>query len=94
MILGVHASPFTARWADNRLEIPDSAAGPGAGVVDIPVGDDRPFTPRLTRQRADASGLHAGENDRSAPGGGLIPAECSTMCVRTVQRSFAGASTS
>jgi D-psicose/D-tagatose/L-ribulose 3-epimerase len=57
MILGFHAYLFTDRWADDRLDILDTAAELGAGAVEIPVGDDVHFTPRLTRLRAQALGL-------------------------------------
>ncbi len=57
MILGIHAYLFTDRWADDRLHILDIAAELGSGAVELPVGDDVHFTPRLTRLRAEALGL-------------------------------------
>jgi D-psicose/D-tagatose/L-ribulose 3-epimerase len=71
MILGVHAYLFTDRWADERLDILDTAAALGAGAVEIAVGDDVHFTPRLTRRRAESLGLHT----YLGPGG-LWPLEC------------------
>jgi D-psicose/D-tagatose/L-ribulose 3-epimerase len=71
MILGVHAYLFTDRWADERLDILDTAAMLGAGVVEIAVGDDVHFTPRLTRRRAEGLGLQI----YLGPGG-LWPLEC------------------
>ena len=71
MILGVHAYLFIDRWADDRLDILDTAAELGAGAVEIPVGDDVHFTPRLTRLRAEALGLRVYVGP-----GGLWPLEC------------------
>jgi D-psicose/D-tagatose/L-ribulose 3-epimerase len=71
MILGVHGYLFTARWSDSCLEVLDTAAGLGAGIVEIPVGDDARFTPSLTRNRAEALGLRI----YLGPGG-LWPPEC------------------
>jgi D-psicose/D-tagatose/L-ribulose 3-epimerase len=70
MILGVHTYLFTDRWADDRLDILDTAAALGARALEIPVGDDIHFTPRLTRRRAEELGL------RTYVGpGGLWPLE-------------------
>jgi D-psicose/D-tagatose/L-ribulose 3-epimerase len=71
MIFGVHAYLFTDRWTDERLDILDTAAMLGAGAVEIPVGDDVHFTPRLTRRRAEGLGLQT----YIGPGG-LWPLEC------------------
>jgi hypothetical protein len=71
MILGIHIYLFTDRWSDDRLEVLDTAASLGAGAVEIAVGDDVHFTPRLTRRRAEQLGL------RTYVGpGGLWPLEC------------------
>jgi D-psicose/D-tagatose/L-ribulose 3-epimerase len=71
MILGVHAYLFTDRWSDDCLNILDTAAMLGAGVVEIASGDDVHFTPALTRHRAETLGL------RTYLGpGGLWPLEC------------------
>ena len=71
MILGVHTYLFTDRWADERLDILDTAVMLGAGAVEIPVGDDVHFTPSLTRRRAEELGL------RTYLGpGGLWPSAC------------------
>jgi D-psicose/D-tagatose/L-ribulose 3-epimerase len=71
MILGLHIYLFTDRWSDERLDILDTAAGLGAGVVEIAVGDDVRFTPVLTRRRAEALGLRIYVGP-----GGLWPVEC------------------
>ena len=55
--LGVHSYLFTEFWSDTALDILDTARGLGAQFVEIGVGDDVQFTPRLTRQRAEALGL-------------------------------------
>ncbi len=55
--LGVHSYLFTEFWSDAALDILDTARGLGAQFVEIGVGDDVQFTPRLTRQRAEALGL-------------------------------------
>jgi D-psicose/D-tagatose/L-ribulose 3-epimerase len=55
--LGVHSYIFAEFWSDDRLEILDTACGLGAEFMEIGVGDDVQFTPRLTRQRAEALGL-------------------------------------
>lgn len=55
--LGVHSYLFTEFWSDASLDILDTARGLGAQFVEIGVGDDVQFTPRLTRQRAEALGL-------------------------------------
>jgi D-psicose/D-tagatose/L-ribulose 3-epimerase len=71
MILGIHIYLFTDRWSDDRLQVLDTAASLGAGAVEIAVGDDVHFTPRLTRRRAEQLGL------RTYVGpGGLWPLEC------------------
>ena len=52
--LGVHSYLFTEFWSDAALDMLDMARGHGAEFVEIGVGDDVQFTPRLTRQRAEA----------------------------------------
>jgi D-psicose/D-tagatose/L-ribulose 3-epimerase len=53
----VHSYLFTELWSDGALEILDTARGLGAEFMEIGVGDDVQFTPRLTRQRAEVLGL-------------------------------------
>jgi sugar phosphate isomerase/epimerase len=55
--LGVHSYVFTEFWTDAALAILDTARALGAAFVEIGVGDDVHFTPRLTRQRAEALDL-------------------------------------
>lgn len=55
--LGVHSYLWTEFWSDAALSILDTARGLGAQFVEIGVGDDVQFTPRLTRLRAEALGL-------------------------------------
>ncbi len=55
--LGVHSYLFTEFWSDRSLDILDTASTLGAQFMEIGVGDDVQFTPRLTRQRAEALGL-------------------------------------
>jgi D-psicose/D-tagatose/L-ribulose 3-epimerase len=51
--LGVHSYLWTEYWSDAALDILDAARGLGAEFMEIGVGDDVQFTPRLTRQRAE-----------------------------------------
>jgi D-psicose/D-tagatose/L-ribulose 3-epimerase len=55
--LGVHSYVFVETWSDDQLPILDRVQALGAAIVEIGVGDDVVFTPRLTRQRAEALGL-------------------------------------
>jgi len=71
MRLGLHCYLFTERWSDDRLNILDTARGLGAECFEVVVGDDIDFTPRLTRQRAEALGLTL-----TVGPGGLWPIEC------------------
>jgi D-psicose/D-tagatose/L-ribulose 3-epimerase len=54
---GAHCYIFTDRWSDGNLDILDSARELGLDCFEIGVGDDVRFTPRLTRERAEALGL-------------------------------------
>jgi D-psicose/D-tagatose/L-ribulose 3-epimerase len=71
MKYGVHAYIFTDRWSDSQLGILDTAKELGFDGIEIGVGDDVPFTPALTRQRAEALDL-----ELFVGPGGLWPAEC------------------
>lgn len=55
--LGVHSYLFAERWSDTTLEILDTVRALGAQFMEIGVGDDVQFTPRLTRLRAETLGL-------------------------------------
>ena len=71
MKLGLHCYLFTERWSDDCLDILDTARDLGAECFEVVVGDDIDFTPRLTRQRAEALGLTL-----TVGPGGLWPTEC------------------
>ena len=71
MKLGLHCYLFTERWSDDCLGILDTARELGAECFEVVVGDDIDFTPRLTRQRAEALGLTL-----TVGPGGLWPTEC------------------
>ena len=71
MKLGLHCYLFTERWSDDRLDILATARDLGAECFEVVVGDDIEFTPRLTRQRAEALGLTL-----TVGPGGLWPTEC------------------
>ena len=71
MKLGLHCYLFTERWSDDCLDILDTARDLGAECFEVVVGDDIQFTPRLTRQRAEALGLTL-----TVGPGGLWPTEC------------------
>ena len=57
MKYGLHCYLFTDSWSDGSLDILDTAKSLGADCVEVVVGDDIRFTPRLTRQRAESLGL-------------------------------------
>jgi D-psicose/D-tagatose/L-ribulose 3-epimerase len=71
MKLGLHCYLFTERWSDDRLDVLATARDLGAECFEVVVGDDIDFTPRLTRQRAEALGLTL-----TVGPGGLWPTEC------------------
>ncbi len=71
MKLGLHCYLFTERWSDDCLDLLDTARALGAECFEVVVGDDIRFTPRLTRQRAEALGLTL-----TVGPGGLWPTEC------------------
>ena len=57
MQYGAHCYLFTDRWSDDSLPILDEMKGLGLDLAELSVGDDVVFTPRLTRDRAEALGL-------------------------------------
>lgn len=58
MHYGAHCYIWTDCWADDQLAILDRAKALGLDSVEIAVGDDVLFTPRLTRARAEALNLN------------------------------------
>ena len=71
MKYGAHSYIFTDRWADDRLHLLDAAKALGLDLLEIAVGDDVPFTPQLTRERAARLGL-----ELAVSPGGAWPPEC------------------
>lgn len=65
LTFGIHSYIFTHQWTDGALDLLDVAKELGADVVEIAVGDDVTFTPRLTRQRAESLGVRL----TTGPGG-------------------------
>lgn len=68
---GVHCYIFTERWADDRLDILDTAKSLGAAIFEVAIGDDVIFTPAATRQRAESLGL-----ELTTGPGGYWPPDC------------------
>src|SRR5690349_48478 len=54
---GAHIFLWTDRWTDDSLPLIDQARHLGLDCLDISVGDDVHFDPKLTRQRAASAGL-------------------------------------
>lgn len=78
---GAHCYLFTECWSDDTLSILDTARHLGLDCLEIAVGDDVQFTPRLTRQRAEALGLRLAISP-----GGLWPETCDLSADRAVHR--------
>ena len=57
MQFGAHCYLFTDRWRDDALPILDEMKALGLDLAELSVGDDVVFSPRLTRNRAEALGL-------------------------------------
>ena len=57
MKFGFHCYLFTDRWSDRTLGILDTAATLEANCVEIAIGDDVIFDPRLTRRCAESLGI-------------------------------------
>ncbi len=57
MQFGAHCYLFTARWHDDALPILDTMKALGIDLAELSVGDDVVFSPRLTRDHAEALGL-------------------------------------
>jgi len=71
MKFGAHSYVFTDRWSDDSLPILDTTAELGLECFEIGVGDDVPFSPDLTRRKAEKLGL-----DLLISPGGTWPLEC------------------
>jgi len=71
MKYGAHSYIFTDRWADDRVHLLDAAKALGLDLLEIAVGDDVPFTPQLTRERAARLGM-----ELAVSPGGAWPPEC------------------
>lgn len=82
MKFGLHCYLFTDRWADDDLGVLDTAKSLGADVVEVVVGDDIHFTPRLTRQRAEALAL-----ELTVGPGGAWPVACDLSADDPVDRA-------
>jgi D-psicose/D-tagatose/L-ribulose 3-epimerase len=57
MKYGAHSYIFTDRWADDKLSLLDTVRELDLDCFEISIGDDVPFTPELTRRRAEILGL-------------------------------------
>jgi D-psicose/D-tagatose/L-ribulose 3-epimerase len=71
MKYGAHCYLWTDRWSDDQIYLIDTAKELGLDVLELAVGDDVHFNPRLTRHRAESQqlGLIIGP-------GGLWPLDC------------------
>ncbi|MGA2499155.1 MAG: sugar phosphate isomerase/epimerase family protein [Tepidisphaeraceae bacterium] len=68
---GAHIYLWIDRWSDQTVRLLDHAAGLGLECLEIAIGDDVPFTPRLTRQHARSAGM-----EFTMGPGGAWPMEC------------------
>ncbi|MFI5381513.1 MAG: sugar phosphate isomerase/epimerase family protein [Tepidisphaerales bacterium] len=68
---GAHMYLWIDRWSDEQLRLFDHAWQLGLQCLEIAVGDDVDFTPRLTRQRAEATNM-----EFTVGPGGAWPMEC------------------
>lgn len=68
---GAHIFLWITRWSDAQLPLLEHARALGLDWLEIAVGDDVTFTPRLARERAVACGL-----ELVVSPGGSWPAEC------------------
>lgn len=71
MKFGAHCYIWTDRWADDQLALLDTAKEMGLDAVEIAVGDDVHFTPRLTNSRAESLNMEV-----ILSPGGLWPLDC------------------
>ena len=71
MKFGSHSYIFTDRWSDDSVDILETVKELGLDCLDIAVGDDVPFTPALTRRKAEALDL-----ELAISPGGAWPLAC------------------
>jgi D-psicose/D-tagatose/L-ribulose 3-epimerase len=71
MKFGAHCYLWTDRWADDQLALLDTAKELDLDALEIAVGDDVHFTPRLTALRAASLGM-----ELIISPGGLWPLDC------------------
>ncbi len=81
MKYGAHSYLFTDRWSDDCLEFLDATAELGLDCFEVSVGDDVPFTPSLTRARAESLGMKL-----TVGPGGLWPADCDVSSENAADR--------
>lgn len=82
MKFGSHSYIFTERWSDERVDVLEVVKALGLDCFDIAVGDDVPFTPALTRRKAEALGL-----DLAISPGGMWPLECDLSSADAAERA-------
>jgi D-psicose/D-tagatose/L-ribulose 3-epimerase len=68
---GAHCYLFTDGWSDDQLLILDTAKAIGLDVLELVVGDDVSYTPRLSRWHAESLGLTL-----TVSPGGFWPMDC------------------
>lgn len=71
MKYGAHCYLWTDHWSDDEIYLIDTAKELGLDVLELAVGDDVRFTPRLTRQKAESQQI-----DLIVGPGGLWPLDC------------------
>jgi D-psicose/D-tagatose/L-ribulose 3-epimerase len=80
---GAHCYLFTEAWSDDSLPILDQARALGLDCFELSVGDDVHFSPRLTRQRAEALGL-----ELTVSPGGVWPVACDLSADDPTERTL------
>ncbi len=81
MRFGAHAYVFVERWSDAGLPFLELARELGLQCFEIGIGDDVPFTCRLTRRRAEELGL-----DLAVSPGGQWPLACDLSSDEAAER--------
>ena len=82
MKFGAHSYIFTERWSNGSLPVLNWARDLGLDYFEIGVGDDVPFNPATTRQRAHELGL-----ELVISPGGLWPMECDLSSESPAERA-------
>src|SRR5581483_1116323 len=82
MKFGAHCYLWTDHWADDQVYLLDTARELDLDVVELAVGDDVHFTPRLTRRRAESLGLGLFIGP-----GGAWPLDCDLSSDSPVERA-------